>query len=215
VVLVALALLLIGGCWRDDMADDGHIKPLESNTFFADGKSARPLINGTVPRGGKMISDPMYAVTATTQPEAKQIGIRIDKEALLRGQQQYAIFCTPCHGALGDGNGMIVQRGFPHPPAFYPVEEHKTSAQQPIRDLYPREVALAKAPPGHFYNVITHGYGAMYSYGDRIKEDDRWRIVAYVRALQLTANASATPTAAPTTPATPAPIPTTQRASAP
>ena len=205
ILVISMSVMLVGGCWKDDMADDGHAKPMESSTFFADGKSARPLINGTVPRGGKMVNDPMYAVTATTQPVAKQIGIPIGKEDLIRGQQQFAIFCTPCHGALGNGNGMIVQRGFPRPPAFYPIAEHKT--QHP--DLYPREVALANAAPGHFYNVISHGYGAMYGYGDRIQEDDRWRIVAYVKALQL--SEAAAKTAAPAT----APAPTTQRAPEP
>jgi mono/diheme cytochrome c family protein len=183
-----LLLVLLVGCWRDDMSDDGHAKPMEASPFFSDGKIARPLINGTVPRGGHMVSDPMYAVTATTQPEATKIARHIDRDELLRGREQYTIFCAPCHGQLGDGNGMIVQRGFPRPPAFYPIAEHQT--QRP--ELFPREVNIANAPPGHVYNVISHGYGAMYSYDDRIKEDDRWRIVAYVRALQLTANAGPT-----------------------
>ncbi|HEX8523954.1 MAG TPA: cytochrome c, partial [Tepidisphaeraceae bacterium] len=83
-----------------------------------------------------------------------------------RGQQLFTIYCSVCHGALGDGNGMIPQRGFTHPPSFY----------------LPR---LRQANPGHFYDVITNGYGAMYSYNDRISPDDRWRITGYVRALQL------------------------------
>ena len=196
-VFIALMGLLLTGCWRDDMSDDGHAKPMESSEFFADGKLARPLINGTVPRSEhpKMVNDTEYAVTPPPATEATKIPIAITQESLARGQQEFAIFCTPCHGALGNGEGMIVHRGFPHPPAFYPVEEHKTSADQAIRNLYPREVTLATAPPGHFYNVITHGYGAMYSYGDRISEKDRWKIVAYVRALQITAkNARPAPT---------------------
>jgi mono/diheme cytochrome c family protein len=137
----------------------------------------------------------MYAVTATTQPDAKTFPFKLSGDDLLRGREQYTIFCSPCHGQLGDGNGMIVQRGFPRPPAFYPIPEHQR--QRP--DLYPREVALPNKVPGHFYKVISHGYGAMYSYGDRIAEKDRWRIVGYVRALQITAM---TPTTAPAMPAT-------------
>lgn len=163
----ALLLLASVGCWKDDMADDAHAKPLEKNTFFADGKMARPLINGTVPRGGKMIQDPLYAVTAP-DPAMTNAGFPqpVTEASLKRGQERYDIYCAACHGGLGDGNGMIVQRGFPKPPSFY---------EQRLRD----------AKPGHFFNVITHGYGAMYSYNDRITPADRWNIVGYVKALQL------------------------------
>ena len=155
------------GCWRDDMADDAHGKPMEAAPFFADGKLARPLINGTVPRGGKVIGDPMYAVTnAPPAMETAGFPSQVTPDKLERGREQLTIFCAPCHGALGDGHGMIVQRGFPRPPSYY-------------------EKRLRDAAPGHFYNVITHGYGAMYSYGDRIGEEDRWRVVAYVKALQM------------------------------
>jgi mono/diheme cytochrome c family protein len=182
--MVACALILFAGCYRDDMADDAHAKPMEESPFFSDGKLARPLINGTVPRGQKMIDDPLYAVSAA-DPALETAGFpfQITPDQLETGRQQYTIYCSVCHGALGDGNGMIVQRGFPRPPAFYPIASHQTQ----LPALYPREQSLAKAAPGHFYNVITHGYGAMYSYADRIKSDDRWRIAAYVRALQLSA----------------------------
>jgi mono/diheme cytochrome c family protein len=88
-----------------------------------------------------------------------------------RGQQRYNIYCSPCHSRTGDGRGMIVQRGFPPPPSFH---------DQRLRD----------APAGHFFNVITKGYGAMYSYASRIPVDDRWAIVAYIRALQLSQHAT-------------------------
>jgi mono/diheme cytochrome c family protein len=88
-----------------------------------------------------------------------------------RGQQRFDIYCAPCHSRVGDGNGMIVQRGFPHPPSYY-------------------EARLRQAPNQHFYDVITHGYGAMYSYADRVSPADRWAIVAYIRALQASASAS-------------------------
>lgn len=90
---------------------------------------------------------------------------------LERGQQRFDIYCSPCHGRLGDGNGMIVQRGFPHPPSYHGER-------------------LRNAPNQHFYEVITHGYGAMYPYGDRVAPADRWAIVAYIRALQASAKAS-------------------------
>jgi mono/diheme cytochrome c family protein len=179
-----LICALLAGCYRDDMADDAHAKPLEPSTFFSDGKLARPLINGTVPRGHRMINDPLYAVTGGDPAlESANFPFQITPDQLEIGRQKFTSYCAVCHGALGDGNGMIVQRGFPRPPAYYPIASH--AIQFPA--LYPREQSLAKAAPGHFYNVITHGYGAMYSYADRIKSDDRWRIAAYVRALQLSA----------------------------
>ncbi len=99
-------------------------------------------------------------------------------QALLeRGQERYRIYCTPCHSELGDGNGMIVQRGFKHPPSYH-------------------EQRLREAPVDHFYNVITNGYGAMYSFAARVAPQDRWAIAAYIRALQLSQNASAADLAA-------------------
>ena len=189
---IALVLLtLIAGCWKDDMSDDAHAKPLEASSFFADGKLARPLINGTVPRGHKTINDPLYAVTGG-DPAVENAGFPfpITRADLDAGQEQFAIFCMPCHGGLGDGNGMIVQRGFPRPPSFVKWVD---------RPLTDREKNLQATAPGHYYNVISHGYGAMYSYGDRIKPADRWRIVAYVRALQLSERK--TPATASTRPA--------------
>jgi mono/diheme cytochrome c family protein len=154
--------MLVAGCWEDQMADGSRIKPHE--------EPPRPLLAGTVPRGGRVprvINDPMYAVTAPPagQPAAS-FPFPLNAKDLEIGQKNYNIFCAVCHGATGKGDGMIVQRGFPRPPSLYLDR-------------------LRNAPHGHFYNVITHGYGAMYSYHDRIEPDDRWRIVGYVRALQL------------------------------
>jgi cytochrome c553 len=171
-MVVALLVALIStGCWKDDMGDDAHIKPMEASGFFADGKTARPLVAGTVPhvkKGEKprAVDDPMYAVSVPPAIEETSFPFVIDAKGLERGRQQYNIYCAVCHGATGKGDGMIVQRGFPHPPSFYLDR-------------------LRKTPHGHYYNVITHGYGAMYSYGDRIVPEDRWRVAAYVRALQL------------------------------
>lgn len=165
-VVLMFVLLCVAGCWRDDMADDAHYKPEEASPIFPDGKLARPLVVGTVPRGGHTVTDTIYAVTAPTTAPATSFPSQLDRAGVERGKQQYEIFCAVCHGATGDGNGMIVQRGFPHPPSYYLDR-------------------LRKAPPGHFYDVITHGHGAMYSYADRIEPEDRWRIVGYIRALQL------------------------------
>jgi mono/diheme cytochrome c family protein len=165
----ALILIsLLAGCWKDDMADGSHYKPYEASPQFQNAQLARPLVNGTVPRGGQVVSDTIYAVTALPTTETTSFPSPLTAADLARGRERFNIYCMPCHGATGDGNGMIVQRGFPHPPSFY---------LDRLRD----------APPGHFYNVITHGYGAMYSYNDRVTPDDRWRIAAYIRALQLSA----------------------------
>ena len=161
-----LLLVLVAGCWKDDMADGSRYKPYEPTPQFAHGQLARPLVTGTVPRGGEVVTDTLYAVTAmpTTMPSG--FPKPLTEQDLERGRQRFTIYCAVCHGAFGDGNGMIVQRGFPHPPSFYLAR-------------------LRNAPPAYFYNVITHGYGAMFSYSDRVEPDDRWRIAAYIRALQL------------------------------
>jgi mono/diheme cytochrome c family protein len=157
--LILLSILFAAaGCWQDDMADGSRIKPME--------EAPRPLINGTVPRGGRVINDTIYAVTAPQGPPTASFPTPLTAKDLDRGQLQYNIYCSVCHGATGKGDGMIVQRGFPRPPSLYLDR-------------------LRNAPHGHIYNVITHGYGAMYSYHDRIVPEDRWRIVGYVRALQL------------------------------
>jgi mono/diheme cytochrome c family protein len=161
-----LLVMSITGCRKEDMAEQPRYNPMQPSKFFADGRSSRPLVKGTVPRGGKPVDDSIFAVTTHTGPVATAFPFRLTSQDLEAGHKQFDIFCAPCHGRLGDGNGMIVQRGFPRPPSYY-IDR------------------LRAAPPGHFYNVITHGYGAMYSYNERIPEDDRWRIVGYIRALQL------------------------------
>jgi mono/diheme cytochrome c family protein len=169
--LILLSILVCAvGCWEDNMADDSRSKPYE--------EPPRPLVNGTVPRSldGKLpdgkprvVADTIYAVTTPKGPPATAFPLEyspLTADDLERGRVQFNIYCSVCHGATGKGDGMIVQRGFPRPPSFYLDR-------------------LRNAPHGHFYNVITHGYGAMYSYAERIEPRDRWRIVGYVRALQL------------------------------
>jgi mono/diheme cytochrome c family protein len=181
----ATAVLLIGaaviGCRKQDMADQARQDTYDQSKFFADGQSARPLIPGTVARGHAPVKEALFAVSSTNDPVATRFpkDFPTDPTALRarldRGREQFNIYCSVCHGHLGDGKGMIVQRGFPQPPSYYT----------------PR---LRNSPVGHYFNVISNGYGAMYSYGDRIKVDDRWDIVAYIRALQASAkNADGTP----------------------
>ncbi len=163
---LCIHLLLIGlaamvGCKRNDMRDQARADTYQESDFFADGKSARPLVPGTVPRN-------FVDVRATTRPSG--FPISITRSVLDRGRERYNIYCSVCHGDLGDGNGMIVQRGFTRPPTFH---------QPRLRDI----------APSHFYDVITTGYGAMYSYNDRVAPDDRWAIAAYIRALQLSQHA--------------------------
>ncbi len=161
--LALLAAFSIG-C-RSEMYDQPRYEPLEPSTLFADGKSARNLVAGTIPRGWARIDEHLYEGRVNGKL-VDDYPFPIDEEVLLRGQERYQIYCTPCHGELGDGDGMIVRRGFPAPPTFH---------SDRLRDI----------PVGHFYDVITRGFGAMYSYEHRVKPEDRWAISAYIRALQF------------------------------
>jgi mono/diheme cytochrome c family protein len=148
------------------------LKPYQESAFFADGQSARPLVAGTIARGQLGI-DAAYDTGKTGDLLVDKIPprVKVDQKLLARGQERYNIYCSPCHSHLGDGRGMIVLRGFPAPPSFH-------------------DQRLLDAPSGHFFNVISNGYGAMYSYASRIPTDDRWAIVAYIRALQLSQHAT-------------------------
>jgi len=185
VIYVACALvfclLLLTACGNPEMKDQKKYEPLEPSGFFSDGKSARELLPNTVAQGNVRTDSLLYAglengKVTTTFP------FTITQAVLLRGQERYNIFCSPCHGYDGYGKGMIVQRGFSPPPSFH-------------------QDRLRNAPVGHFFEVITNGFGAMYSYGDRIQPEDRWAIIAYIRALQLSQDAKLTdvpPAAQPT-----------------
>jgi mono/diheme cytochrome c family protein len=158
--LALLALVLSAGC-HSDMYDQQRGKPLAASRFYEDGQAARPLVEGELLQTGKVdgrLSDTFpFPVTA---------------ELLRRGRERYDIYCTPCHGLLGDGKGMIVRRGFPAPPSFH-------------------SDTLRGKPAGHYVDVVTNGIGKMFSYADRVSPHDRWAIVAYIRALQLSQNAPA------------------------
>jgi len=165
----ALAFLTLTAC-RQDMQDEPRYKPLAASAFFADGRSARPMIDGTVARGHLRIDEARYTGKIGGD-DVDQFPIPIAKEDIERGQTRFNIYCTPCHGRLGDGNGLVVLRGFRQPPSYYSDR-------------------LENAPVGHYFDVITNGFGAMPSYASRVESDDRWRIVAYIRALQLSESAS-------------------------
>jgi hypothetical protein len=171
----ALAFLLLGGC-RSEMYDQPRYKTYHASGFFEDGTSARPLVAGTVPRHdpkerGKASAE-HFETGKTLGKLAETLPFPVDRAVLERGQNRYRIFCTPCHGELGNGRGMIVRRGFNPPPTFHNDE-------------------MRKEPVGHFFDVITRGHGTMYSYASRIPPRDRWAIAAYIRALQLSQHAVA------------------------
>ena len=167
-LLAGLALLVGAGC-RQDMHDGPYVERLEKSTFFDDGRGSRLPVAGTVAYGDLREDAHLYTgydggELATTFP------MEVTRETVERGRTRYEIFCQPCHGSLGDGYGTIVQRGFQQPPSYH-------------------QDRLRNAPAGHFYNVIANGYGRMYSFNDRIQVEDRWAIVAYIRALQFSQSA--------------------------
>ncbi len=157
---VALAL---AAC-RRDMSNQPRYKPYAEDLFFRDGASARPLPPHTVARG-HLDEDEQLHTGKEGGKLAEAFPFPITRQILDRGRERYDIFCSVCHGAAGEGNGMIVQRGFPPPPSFH-IDR------------------LRQAPVGHFFDVMTTGYGVMYSYAARVDTDDRWAIAAYIRALQ-------------------------------
>ena len=172
-----LALTLVTGCsgttpieqLRQEMYDQARYEPLEKSTFFADGRASRPWIPGTVARGHLRTDAHLYTGQINGEPAAT-FPFEITREVLARGQERYDIFCTPCHGALGDGRGMVVRRGMKQPPSFH-IDR------------------LQQSPPGYYFDVMTQGFGMMYSYASSVTPRDRWAIAAYIRALQLSQDA--------------------------
>jgi hypothetical protein len=166
----AMLCVFAGGCQiRQDMADQPKNRPLSPSPFFDDGRSERPLLENTVARGS-IADDDLFV-----PKESNAFPLPLTPELLKRGQERYKIFCSPCHGIQGDGNGMIVMRGMKRPPSF--TDPH-----------VPR---LRQVPNGYLYDVVTNGFGAMLSYSAQVPAADRWAIIAYVRALQLSRNAPA------------------------
>jgi mono/diheme cytochrome c family protein len=211
--LLALTCLVLTTACRQDMQDQPKMKPYRSSSFFADKLSSRPPVEGTVPRGflradveyftGKKSKPAAFVQTATaTAPQPANAGasqpaaaaaanpfaddvelfpIPITEEVIRRGRERYEIFCTVCHGLTGYGDGMVVRRGFRRAASFH-------------------DDRLRQAPVGHFFDAITNGWGAMPSYAPQIPVQDRWAIVAYIRALQMSqknAQAAASPSPSP------------------
>lgn len=170
--MLGLSLLLmatLAGC-REDMQDQPRYNPLRQSHFFADGRSARPLVAGTIARGQLRADTYFYSGKMGNQP-GDLMPFPVTAAVLARGRERFNIYCSPCHSELGDGNGMIPQRGFRHPPSFH-IDR------------------LRNAPVGHFFDVITNGFGAMPDYAQQIPPRDRWSIIAYIRALQLSQHAT-------------------------
>ena len=164
----ALAVLVLAAC-RQDMHDQPRYEPLEKAAFFLDGTSVRAQVPGTVARGELRLDEHLYQGTVSGEL-ATTFPFELSPEVLLRGRERFGIHCTPCHGASGYGDGMVVERGLKHPPSFHTER-------------------LREVPHGHFFRVMTRGFGAMYDVADRVSPEDRWAIIAYVRALQLSQNA--------------------------
>jgi mono/diheme cytochrome c family protein len=165
---VVVACVLLAGC-RQDMHDAPRLDPLESSTFFADGRASRQLVANTVPRGHLRDDEHLFTGKVNGQLAA-EFPMPVTAQVMARGRERFEIFCAPCHGRSGEGNGMIVQRGFRKPPSYH---------EQRLRDQ----------PVGYFFDVMTNGFGAMQDYSAQVPVADRWAIAAYIRAIQLSHNA--------------------------
>jgi mono/diheme cytochrome c family protein len=168
--LGSMSLLTACGI-RLDMHDQPKFKPLRANDFYPDGRASRPLVEGTVARG-QLANDELFYTGKINGQEADQFPYPVTQPMIERGRERFNIYCSPCHSRIGDGNGMIVQRGFKKPPDY-------------------TEDRLMKIPVGHFVNVMTNGYGSMSEYKSQISISDRWAVAAYIRALQLARKGSA------------------------
>jgi mono/diheme cytochrome c family protein len=160
---------LVAGC-RKDMQVQPRYNPYDVSSFFGDDRSARPLVPGTIARGQLHLDELLYSGKIDGK-EADVFPFAISRADLNRGRERFNIYCSPCHDVTGSGRGMIVLRGFPAPPSLHLDR-------------------LRQAPVGHFFDVMTNGMGVMYSYSSRVSPEDRWRIAAYIRALQLSQQAS-------------------------
>src|SRR6516225_8141309 len=164
-VLLAFSVAACGdNTLRQDMANQPRQNPLSPTAFFPDGRSARPAIENTVARGS-LETDALFM-----PKDSNAFPMPLTLDLLERGKERFAIFCSPCHGLQGDGNGMVANRGMKHPPTYH-------------------QDRLRQVPNGYIYDVVSNGFGAMLGYSAQVPPPDRWAIVAYVRALQLSRNA--------------------------
>jgi mono/diheme cytochrome c family protein len=167
--LVALAAVMTAAC-RRDMQDQPKYIPLRESTFFGDRRSARPLVEGTVARG-QLHDDPLLYTGKVNGADTTIFPFPVTAAVMARGAERFSIYCSPCHGLAGQGDGMVVRRGYRPPPTYH-------------------QDRLREAPVGHFFDVITNGFGAMPDYAAQINAADRWAIIAYIRALQLSEHAT-------------------------
>jgi cytochrome c553 len=168
-VAVAFVALFAAAC-RQDMHDAPRYDPLEASTFFANGSSGRTPVANTVARGQMNDDRHLFEGVVDGKP-AETFPMPVTADLMARGQERYNVFCAPCHGRTGTGNGMVVQRGFRQPPSYH-IDR------------------LRNAPIGYFYDVMTHGFGAMQDYAAQVPVADRWAIAAYIRALQFSQRAT-------------------------
>jgi mono/diheme cytochrome c family protein len=152
------------------MHDQPKYIPLRESAFFDDARSARPVPAGTVARG-QLREDALLYTGKVDGADATVFPFPVDARVMARGQERFNVYCSPCHSRTGQGDGMVVQRGYRRPPSYH---------QDRLRD----------APVGHFFDVITNGFGAMPDHAAQIKAEDRWAIIAYIRALQLSEHAT-------------------------
>ncbi len=168
--LLPFALASLASACRQDMHDQPRFEPLEASPLFADGRASRPRVPGTVARGERSW-DAHFQEGKVAGEFAATLPIEVTLDVLRRGRERYDIFCSSCHDRAGTGQGIVVLRGLKQPPSLH-VER------------------LRSAPPGYLFDVITRGFGAMVDLADKIPPADRWAIVAYVRALQRSQNAT-------------------------
>jgi len=167
--MVVVGLLALAGC-RQDMHDQPKYTALRESTFFADERSARTPVAGTVARG-QLREDTLMYTGKVGGEDATIFPFPVDETVMARGRARYDIFCSPCHARTGLGDGLVVLRGYRRPPSLH-------------------EDRLRSAPVGHFFDVITNGFGAMPDYASQVRAEDRWAIAAYIRALQLSGHAT-------------------------
>ena len=170
VAAAMLAALAGAAACRQDMHDGPRYKPLQSSEIFPDNQSARPIIEGTVARGFLKDDDVFYTGMQGGAPVEK-IPMPITADVVVRGRERFNIYCSPCHGVAGDGDGMIVKRGYKQPTSYH-------------------DPRLRNEKAGYFFDVMTRGFGQMPDYAAQVSPKDRWAIVAYIRALQLSQHAS-------------------------
>lgn len=166
--ILLLCILLFAASCAQKMASQPDHKPLEASEFFPDKQLARQPVAGTVSSGWTRTNE-RVELSANFDKNSNELPFPLTQEVLQRGRERFEINCAVCHGLIGDGGGMIVRRGFSPPPTFH--DEH-----------------LRNAPLGHFYDVITNGFGGMGSYAAQVEPRDRWAIAAYIRALQVSQN---------------------------